>query len=181
MILSLEMEETETVLSIISELDGPEPGDSRDFTVRRRFWTKVDTSSITCWEWQGGVAHNGYGRTHFRGRSQYTHRVAWQLVHGSIPDGMCICHHCDNPSCVRPSHLFLGTHAENTRDAVRKGRWARQTGENSHKAKLREKDVHEIRRLYATGEITLVVLSGMYRVAWQTVNKIVRRRSWKHI
>lgn len=87
-----------------------------------RFWRRV-TLSPGCWEWQGGRGTRGYGRySPRRGHSQYAHRYAYQLAFGPIPEGYHICHHCDNPPCVRPTHLFAGTASDNAKDMWAKGR-----------------------------------------------------------
>lgn len=78
-----------------------------------------------CWEWPGGVNNKGYGVTKRNGEN-YAHRAAWVQVNGPIPDGLDACHHCDNPPCFRPRHLFLGTQADNMQDMARKGRWGNQ-------------------------------------------------------
>jgi hypothetical protein len=75
-----------------------------------------------CIEWQGLVSLEGYGRLRRDGRLQYVHRYVWSLVHGPIPDGMCVLHRCDNPRCFRLDHLFLGSHLDNIRDMAAKGR-----------------------------------------------------------
>lgn len=82
-----------------------------------RFWDKVDSSKEGCWEWRGGINPNGgYGRFHFNNGQAPAHRLSWQLIKGSIPQGLFVLHHCDNPPCVNPSHLYLGTLADNNRD-----------------------------------------------------------------
>ena len=88
-----------------------------------RFWEKVRTGK-GCWEWQGGRAAFGHGLIHLGNGNKLVqaHRVAWELANGPIPDGLCVLHHCDNPPCVRPTHLFLGTLGDNARDMVAKGR-----------------------------------------------------------
>lgn len=85
------------------------------------FWGRVDTSG-ECWLWTGARLKTGYGVLKRGGRVLKASRVAWALVKGPIPDGLFVCHHCDNPPCVRPDHLFLGTHLDNMRDRDAKGR-----------------------------------------------------------
>lgn len=88
----------------------------------RRLTVVDDDPSDDCWVWPGGVNNRGYGVTKRNGVN-YAHRAAWVQVHGPIPTGMDVCHHCDNPPCFRPRHLFLGTAIDNMRDMAAKGRW----------------------------------------------------------
>lgn len=148
----------------------------------KRFWDKVDISG-DCWEWKATTITGGYGHFGLNGELVLAHRFSYSLVYGEIPEGMCICHHCDNPGCVRPSHLFMGTRSDNARDMVAKGRDRQpdSRGERQGASKLVENDVREIRRLYVTGRVTQALLSKMWRVSKQHVHDIVHRKKWKHI
>jgi hypothetical protein len=95
-----------------------------------RFWEKVDIGP-GCWTWRGARNTKGYGRLDFNGPYRVAHRVMWELTHGPIPDGLFVLHHCDNPPCVRPTHLYLGTKADNNGDMWARGRasgFTRETG-----------------------------------------------------
>lgn len=86
-----------------------------------RFWNKVKKTD-NCWFWTAGTFDDGYGKFKFEKKNRKAHRISWLLTNGDIPEGMLVCHHCDNPLCVKPSHLFLGTPKDNTQDMIKKGR-----------------------------------------------------------
>lgn len=156
----------------------------------KRFWSKVSISGgpQSCWEWKAAKDKDGYGVTSFNKKWIGAHRLAWILAKGEIPDGLCVCHHCDNPSCVNPSHLFLGTVKDNTQDMIRKGRscvWTRPEcvvrGSVHSSAKLTEDDVREMRRKYAMNESNQTELSREYGVSSGRVSEIITLKSWTHV
>jgi hypothetical protein len=90
----------------------------------RRFWSRVAAGKPDeCWCWIGSKTPLGYGHMRIGKQNAYSHRISWVLHNGFIPDGLVVCHKCDNPSCVNPTHLFLGTMKDNTQDSIKKGRW----------------------------------------------------------
>lgn len=86
------------------------------------FWSHYDDDMLGCWVWRGGKNRKGQGVVRYNGRNWVTSRLAWYLKHGQIPKGIFVCHKCDNPSCINPDHLFLGTPGDNIRDMIEKGR-----------------------------------------------------------
>lgn len=100
-------------------------------TLHDRFWAKVDKSAgaDACWPWTGALFRSGYGMIGIENQARRANRIAWQLTHGEIQPGLLVCHHCDNPPCVNPTHLFLGTAQDNTNDMMRKGRISTPRGD----------------------------------------------------
>lgn len=145
-----------------------------------RFWARVSRSG-ECWEWTGGADRCGYGRLKVDGRYQKAHRYSWVLANGPIPDGLYICHRCDNPPCVRPDHLFLGDAASNAADCVSKGRQARTSGEKSGHHKLTSEQVQLIRRMHAISPINQAATARKYGVHRITIHDIIYRVNWRHI
>lgn len=152
------------------------------------FWSKVDKRGPDeCWEWTGRVCPKGYGYfDRRRGRKckwkERAHRHAWSLVNGEIPKGLHVLHRCDNPKCVNPRHLFLGTHRENMQDKVRKGRQARNThvrGEMQGNAVLTDGEVLLIREL--AGSLTQRRIGERFGIGQDQVSRIVNRKIWTHI
>ena len=143
------------------------------------FWSRINRGNLDeCWEWQGAIATHGYGQIRIAGKTFAVHRIAYELIRGIIPEGLLVCHHCDNKICTNPYHLFLGTHKDNTQDALKKGRLA--IGEKIGNSKLKEMEVIEIRRLSKLG-LKRCILGKMFKINESTVSKIVLRKRWVHI
>lgn len=174
-------------------------------TIAERFWPKVARGD-GCWLWTAAIHRNGYGKFNIGGKILLAHRVAWSLAVGTVAEGSYICHHCDNPGCVRPDHLFIGTPVDNRQDSIKKGRdrignlkkdeseyyrpklvpSTRNTenllrGSECTWAKLTEEKVREIRRRYISSRISQRRLADEYKVSVMTINDVVHRRKWKHI
>lgn len=157
---------------------------SKTKTVEYRFWAKVDKSGgpDSCWRWMRYKDKRGYGRINVNGRITPAHRLSWELNHGPVPNGMFVCHRCDNPSCVNPTHLWIGTNAQNIGDMAEKGRhggWAKP-GELHGNARLTRDTITEIRGRYAGG-CRQVDLSLDYGITPGYVSMIVNRKAWKHV
>lgn len=136
-----------------------------------RFWSRVDTSGgeDACWEWMGRLHKGGYGRfaVDKRHKGGYAHRQAYELSVGPIPEGLFVCHHCDNRKCVNPKHLYAGTHEDNVRDMLERGRQAQP------ERALGEFQRQEMRRLYDHGGMMLKELSLLFGVCLLTVSRAI--------
>ena len=151
-------------------------------TFEERFWEKVKTSkSNECWEWQGSKIRDGYG--HIRDKEQkyqMAHRISWQLFNGEIPNGLWVLHKCDNPSCVNPNHLEIGTASKNTLDAYKRGRMNKK-GEKNSLAKLTVITVQEIKKLYKNYDLTQKRLAKKFGIGQSAISRIVNNKRWTHI
>lgn len=172
-----------------------------------RFWAKVDRRGEgECWPWKAFRDGDGYGKIQSERKALGAHRVSWQIHHGSIPVGLSVLHRCDNPPCVNPAHLFLGTTADNSADCVAKGRQACglqngahthperrprgdssgarlhperfKRGESHYRSKVTAEQVRSIREQWASG-VTGMELSRRFGIARTTIGHIVAGRSWK--
>lgn len=146
-------------------------------TALKRFMRKVDISNPDgCWVWIGYRNRYGYGCFGLNGVTRAAHRVIYGLAVAEIPPGMCVLHRCDNPACVRPSHLFIGTQADNMVDRKSKGR--APAGDAHRSSKLTSEVVGEIRRRYAAGGVSQRVLAREYGVSQQNISGIVAGYFW---
>jgi hypothetical protein len=161
-----------------------------------KFWALVKKRSGSgCWLWMGWRVPTGYGTFAANRKLIRAHRFAWILSHGDIPAGMCVLHKCDNPSCVRPDHLWLGTHLDNMRDMNRKGRRIPATGlrngantkpdqvlrgERHCRARFTDAQVLDIRRRIANGERNITI-AREFGVSKGAISGIVNGRTWRHL
>lgn len=146
-----------------------------------RFAAKVRKTD-GCWEWTGAIMKTGYGAFRVGRSTVYAHRFAWEAVNGPAPPGVYVCHHCDNPACVRPDHLFLGTPRDNVADMDRKGRRVRKTarGASNGNAKLTEDDVRWLREQRSAGA-TQAQLAIALRISQTNVSDILKGRIWRSV
>ena len=181
---------------------------SRVASSPERIFANVRVTEAGCWEWQGARMPAGYGLVTLAGhRSWLVHRLAWVLVNGPIPDGLCACHTCDNPPCINPEHLWLGSVGENNTDRHMKGRDAacdrsgpmvhperlargnrngsylhpeKRQGERHGRAKLTDSKVHLMRRLWGDGW-TAPRLAAVFGVSRSTAWGVATGQTWTHI
>lgn len=138
-------------------------------------WIPVTESG--CWLWMDFIYKGGYGVFKPVKGTRMAHRVAWMLYKGEIPGNKCVCHKCDIPSCVNPSHLFLGSHKDNSLDMKRKNRQAK--GEKNGGSKLNIKKVMEIRKSYEGGGVSYRSLAKRYEIGLSQIARIIKNNSWK--
>lgn len=144
----------------------------------KRFWEKVDKRGPDeCWEWMAGKTRCGYGTFRINPtKKTRAHRFSWELENGPIPAGLCACHRCDNPACVNPRHIFLGTHAENMKDMTDKNRLPNKGGEKNPNARLTVKEVRLIRGL--RGRQKQRVIAERFGISQAHVSGIFSGKAW---
>lgn len=144
------------------------------------FWECMTITKNNCWEWQG-TRLGGYGQVRVNGKLYRAHRYAYELTYGPIPGGLLVRHKCDNPPCCNPGHLELGTHTDNVRDAIERGRFRTcpPSGENASNVKLTAAKVQAIRQRYAAGE-SQSALAREHGVTQGAIWHIVNGKRWRN-
>lgn len=161
----------------------------QDYTTQDvlRFKKHIKVAPSGCHEWQGHIMRNGYGQFNVNGKVQLTHRVSYEMSNGCIPQGMYVLHRCDNPACCNPEHLFVGTQADNMRDAKLKGRSRSplidnpRIGKLNVNAKMTDELVARARSMYATGGYSQPQLARMFGVSKASMNSLLLRKTWAHV
>ena len=149
---------------------------------RARFWSKVQRAGPDeCWLWQGGCSDGGYGQFDRDGRKIGAHRVAYEAIHGAIPRGSVVRHKCDNPRCVNPRHLLVGTHQDNMDDRTARGRGAIFRGQRNGRSKISDTTALRIYLAAKAGDRTQKEVAELFGVKPSQVSDIANKRSHKHI
>lgn len=152
------------------------------------FWEKVDIKGQNdCWNWKKSKKLNGYGQLLWNYKNVYSHRTAWILSNGDIPQGLFVCHKCDNPACCNPNHLWLGTPITNVLDMMNKGRyylnsnraWAH--GSTHYSSKFTNETIVKIRKMYEDKPNQYKWLADLFNVSSNCIYAIVTRKTWKHV
>lgn len=149
-----------------------------------RFYNKIKKSKDNdCWIWTGWIMKNslGYGGFYYKEKDTTAHRASYMIHKGDVPNGMCVCHTCDNPKCVNPDHLWLGTYQDNMDDMKRKKRHNCLKGEKVLKHKLKQSEVKVIRFAYKMGFSNQYQLSKLYNISQSVISEIINRKAWKHV
>ena len=149
----------------------------RGVPIAEKLAIKSVTSESGCRLWVGSVSPKGYGVLEVNKKARFTHRVAYEIAYGPIPDGLLVCHRCDTPACINPEHLFLGTNADNMADMVSKNRQARIRGEGHVRAKLNLEQVHAI----LASDKTNLALAVEYGVSKSLISHIRTGRNWHYV
>jgi len=161
-----------------------------DAVTIERFWQKVDQRGPNeCWEWKASKDRKGYGKfgrwRDGRGFTAGAHRVSYEIAYGDIPTGLFVLHHCDNPCCVNPKHLWLGTARDNIHDMISKGRQRpyklhQQPGEKNSNSRFTDVEIRMIRAEYVTG-LSQRRLAAMHHTSQSQIHRIVLRKTWRHV
>lgn len=164
-------------------MSGPKSVPTPDASDEERFFEKVEAGDPDeCWTWTAYKIPTGYGQVGLGGQTVLAHRLSYR-IHFEDPGESCVLHGCDNPSCVNPRHLRLGTQKENIVEASEKDRLhtVRMPGEENPNTPLTERDVRHIRARYSEDGASMYELASVFGVTRQTISNIVHRRTWGHV
>lgn len=150
----------------------------QDLTLIERLEVHIFYAPDGCHYWTSRD-RKGYGSLSIKHKDVYAHRLSYTVHKGEIPNGMHVLHTCDNPLCVNPDHLFLGTNNDNIADKVRKGRCV--VGENHKRSKLTQANVIQIRALCKNTNVSRIDIAAMFGVCYDTVYRIMKNQIWKHV
>lgn len=151
-------------------------------TPEKRFWKHIDKKENNeCWDWIGACNKYGYGQIRLNDKVIRVHRFSWIIHNGKIPGDLYVLHKCDNPLCVNPNHLFLGTHQDNMDDMINKKRDNKAKGENHGMAKLTSKEVKKIKVLLNQKEISRKRISKMFNISQSVIASINTDKTWRHV
>ena len=148
-------------------------------SLKCRLMSRIEIKD-SCWVWKGWVSPKGYGYIRVGNNCKSTHRVSYEVFIGDIEKGMCVCHTCDNPSCINPEHLWIGSNQDNAIDREKKGRGRNNKGENHGRSKLKESDIPTILKLLEDG-IYQREIARRHGVHQATIFRVSKKKSWKHV
>ena len=150
-----------------------------DELIKEKILKNIEVDENGCWNWKKSKSKSGYACITWKGQKKRGNRISYQTFKGMIPEGLLVCHQCDNRLCLNPEHLFLGNQKENMRDAQKKNRSIK--GEKVSISKLKEKEVLQIREMAKMREKSHEKIGEMFGVSQSTVSLIAKRLIWKHI
>jgi len=163
---------------IVEKVDRARPRGKNGRTLSERLSERSVRDECGCLLWQGAVTKKGHGKLNVSGRTTTTHRVAWVEAYGHINDDGCVLHKCDVPNCIEPTHLFLGTVADNNLDMVTKRRHA--FGHKNGKSKFTDWRVQVVRAAYKGG-VPICELARRLPVSQSTLSALIARKTWAHV